>query len=320
MGDECSSEATDRTGPSPRDGDVVQSGNSYAIIDNSEYNTFDAENTFNKYDSYNTYDAKAYNTRDAEDKYDTYDTDLEGETSEQSDTDAASYTHNTQNTNTSSTCNSSRIHGSGLSNGVDKQSDKQAEKQPDKQVEKQADKQEKQEEEEKYFDHEREKEKAKEKEKERERDHRADSQSEITFLKLKLKLLSKESNQEYSDLMLRFEASEETVKTLVKINRSTKDEQEKNAGVWGSSPGSGGGYREGAPQSPMMISPQLSELTNSLANLKWGFRKRESELMSQIEQYKAMTLQLHASQKRLRSSLRYVRVGDVPSMSRIYLP
>jgi hypothetical protein len=55
---------------------------------------------------------------------------------------------------------------------------------------------------------------------------------------------------------------------------------------------------------PALISPQLSELTNSLANLKWGFRKRESELLGQIEQYKRMTVQLHSSQKRLRTSLR----------------
>ena len=53
-----------------------------------------------------------------------------------------------------------------------------------------------------------------------------------------------------------------------------------------------------------LISPQISELTNSLANLKWGFRKRESELLSQIEQFRNMTHKLHSSQKRLRSSLR----------------
>jgi hypothetical protein len=52
------------------------------------------------------------------------------------------------------------------------------------------------------------------------------------------------------------------------------------------------------------VSPQLSELTNSLANLKWGFRKREGELLQQIDQYKKMTVQLHASQMRLRTSLR----------------
>lgn len=55
---------------------------------------------------------------------------------------------------------------------------------------------------------------------------------------------------------------------------------------------------------PALVSPQLSELTNSLANLKWGFRKRETELLGQIDQYKKMTVQLHGSQKKLRTSLR----------------
>lgn len=55
---------------------------------------------------------------------------------------------------------------------------------------------------------------------------------------------------------------------------------------------------------PALVSPQLSELTNSLANLKWGFRKRENELLGQLEQYKKMTTQLHLSQKKLRTTLR----------------
>lgn len=130
----------------------------------------------------------------------------------------------------------------------------------------------------------------------------AEQFSEITFLKLKVKLLVNASNKKYKELESKYDASEETVKTLVKINQSYKEEEEERErySVW-SPPGV-----NGTPQSPMLSSPQLSEITNSLANLKWGFRKREAELLSQIELYKASTIKLNNSQQRLRGSLRDV--------------
>eukprot|EP00596_Hydrurales_sp_CCMP1899_P009778 CAMPEP_0119051824 /NCGR_PEP_ID=MMETSP1177-20130426/73313_1 /TAXON_ID=2985 /ORGANISM="Ochromonas sp, Strain CCMP1899" /LENGTH=1177 /DNA_ID=CAMNT_0007031159 /DNA_START=280 /DNA_END=3813 /DNA_ORIENTATION=- len=131
----------------------------------------------------------------------------------------------------------------------------------------------------------------------------AEQFSEITFLKLKVKLLVNASNKKYKELEIKYEASEDTVKTLVKINQSYKEEEgeeRERYSVW-SPPG-----LNGTPQSPMLSSPQLSEITNSLANLKWGFRKREAELLSQIELYKASTIKLNNSQQRLRGCLRDV--------------
>jgi len=50
----------------------------------------------------------------------------------------------------------------------------------------------------------------------------------------------------------------------------------------------------------------LTEANTSLDNLKWGFKKRETVLLNQVEQYKVMAVKLYESNIKLRDNLRLV--------------
>ena len=50
----------------------------------------------------------------------------------------------------------------------------------------------------------------------------------------------------------------------------------------------------------------LIEANTSLENLRWGFKKRETVLLGQVEQYKVMAVKLYESNIKLRDNLRHV--------------